>query len=1246
MSEKRSGKWLRRILIAVAAVVVLFVMAVVVARLYFSDGRIAGMIAQELEASLGRKVTIDSLALRLLDASATVKGLTVHDKEQYGSEPLLSISSMVVSIRVLPLLSGEVEIESVSVSSPKLQIVSAKDGMLNVEDMPQSDEVSNPETAAGDATPFKVESITLDNGQVAYVDRSEDQVIRAEGIKLSGSVASSSEGLITSIGSLAGGEVTVTTASKPTRAFSQWTSKWEVKADFEQGSMAFSPLSLTADGVTFDGKVEVHNIEAEAPGILADGKLAVDLSRIPLFASGEEGSSGSGKVSAQVSVSGKTNDLSAKVEASLEGVRVPTDGKEAFAIGSGSLKQAIHIGDGDALSLDGSLSLTNLGVSTKKQKLASLNIRNKLQTKGDSIDIENVSLSAPGASVEVSGKAASGTEAAPGPLDLRGSMKVSLPQFIEPLVAELANTQGDLEAEFSLSGNSKVPEIHIKAQSDKLALTDVASKTRYTLDGLKLEQNTKGTDPANLPIEGSFSCSMLRIAPAGESAQEFKDIRVDDRLVMDSKQDSLTMDRILVSLPGVEFVSSGSVKNMSSDAPRIALVGKGSLDLAKIMVLARPFVGMSKDKLDAGGKLDVVLNGRSLTTPLDVDVSVASPEATVLYSPQPGAAAGTRYTLGGLKIDQKLAESGQDALLIEGSLSSQQLALGAVGEKPRQLGAVNVANRLSFNTKEDKLQIGKLSVSMPGLDLTSSGAVSSFSSDNPAVGVKGQARVQAAKLIALLRPFIGVSKSELDAGGDLAIDFESRPNAGKMDADLKIASASLFADYSSDGAAANRTRYTMEELTISEKASGALSGALAVNGSISSKQVKTARAGEKVRSLGKIAIGNRLTLDSKGDSLKIESISASLPGIQLDLSGAVEALSSEKPKASAKGTAKLELAELVSLVRPFAGLSEEELQLDGKVSLDIDGKSPLGPVDLDVRSSSPKVVVTYKPKEAEAAKQKEKEASKDPEPMNYDGVKVHFASQIDEFIYNQAATQNQVIDLLFENSRLEVNKADMKLAGGSMENKGSLWLDVPGWQYSLKTNVSDVDLVSLSEFLPYLKWTQVTGKTGGALDVSGRGTTMDSLNKHLNGAFRFETRDTQLTPGPVLSSVGAVLGLDVLQKPMPFKEMNGKGKIENGRLNIAAIDMKNDDLGLHLQGGVWLNGDLDLDLVATLSERLSAKMTGLNQISALRGSSLRIPFKIKGNLSSPKPYPDVADLLKSAVQEQAIDVLQGLLKKK
>ena len=119
---------------------------------------------------------------------------------------------------------------------------------------------------------------------------------------------------------------------------------------------------------------------------------------------------------------------------------------------------------------------------------------------------------------------------------------------------------------------------------------------------------------------------------------------------------------------------------------------------------------------------------------------------------------------------------------------------------------------------------------------------------------------------------------------------------------------------------------------------------------------------------------------------------------------------------------------------------------------------------------------------------------------------------------------------------------------------------------------------------------------------------MDSINKHLNGELRFEARDGQFTPGPVVSSVGAVLGLDVLQKPIPFRTMTGKGTVEEGRLNIDRIDMKSEDLELHLEGGVWLNGNLDLDVVATLSERLSARMNGLGQISALRGTKLRIPF--------------------------------------
>lgn len=1246
MAEERSNKWLRRILIALAVFVGLVVLAVVVVGIYLSDERVANMITESLEASLGRKVTIDKFDLRLFSASATVEGLTIHEKQPYGSGPMLSVDSLDVSVRVLPLLFGEVEVESLSITSPKLQIVLSEYGLLNVEDLSPSEEAPESDAGAGEeGTAFKVESITLENGQFTYIDHSTNQVIRADGLNLIASIASTAQGLITAQGSLGGGEVSVA-ASEPVRAVPNWSTKWDLKLDLAQGSVACAPFSLNAGGVLCEGKFGVKGVEAEFPEITADTKLAVDLARIPWPLIGEEGLGGSGQLSAKLGVRGPMNDLLLDVEASLADVHFTTDGEEEFVIGSGTLRQAARIG-ADVLSLDGGVSLTDLGVGSKEQRLASLDVKNKLWMGADSLNIENVSLTAPGASFQVSGKMASGTEQAPGPLDLHGSLKVSLPQFVELLVAELTDTQGELEAEFSLSGTSQAPEVHIKAQSERLALTEAASNTRFALDGLKLEQNTKGTDPANLPIEGSLSCNRLRVVPSGEAAQEFKDIRIDNRLIMDSEKDALKMDKVQVSAPGVEFTSSGAVNGLSSDEPKIALSGKGSLDLAKAILLARPFLGMSKEEFDAGGKLDVSLDCPSLTSPMDLDVNVNSPKATVFYSPEPKAASGTRYTLERLKIAQSIAESDRKELWIEGSLSTERLALAATGEKSQQLGALRVDNRMSLTSDANGLLIDKVVVSIPGLNLTSSGTVSELSSDSPALGLKGKAQVNAGELLAVLRPFIGVSKSELDAGGKVAIEFESRPVEGLVEGQVKVTSTSLYADYAPDGKQADRARYTLEHLDVTERASGALSGPLAVHGSISCKGVKIAQSGQKAQDVGKLSIDNRLTLNSQADSLGIEGVSVSLPGLQLALSGAVEAMSSETPKARTKGSAKLNLGELTGLIRHFAGLSAEELQLDGSVDLDIDGQSLIEPLNVEAKASSPKVLIMYKPKETQqGGKSQQQEASRDPEAANYGGTRVYFASRIGEFHYNGVAAQNQIIEVLFENNRLDVRKADMNLVGGSLENKAAVQMDVPGWQYEGHTKASEVDLVSLSEFIPYLKWAQVTGKVGGVADFNGRGTTMDSINKHLSGQMQFEAHDGQFTPGPVVSSVGAVLGLDVLQKPIAFRTLTGKGTIEKGRLNIAAIDMKSEDLQLHLEGGVWLDGRLDLDVVATLSERLSAQMKGLGEISALRGTKLRIPFKVKGTLGAPKAYPDIADLIKEAAVQQGMGLLDGFLKKK
>jgi len=167
-------KWL----LGVVAVLVLLVVAAAAALPYLVDTpRIQAYLAANASQALGRPVRFSSVSLRVLPLPAVeLHDLEVAEDPKFGTAPFLKLDIGRVRLRLLPLLTGRVELGDIVLRKPTVTIIQAADGRLNISSLGATSEpppVPRPGRSAGGpaaaASPVAVARVLVDGGTVVYV---------------------------------------------------------------------------------------------------------------------------------------------------------------------------------------------------------------------------------------------------------------------------------------------------------------------------------------------------------------------------------------------------------------------------------------------------------------------------------------------------------------------------------------------------------------------------------------------------------------------------------------------------------------------------------------------------------------------------------------------------------------------------------------------------------------------------------------------------------------------------------------------------------------------------------------------------------------------------------------------------------------------------------------------------------------------------------------------------------------------
>jgi uncharacterized protein involved in outer membrane biogenesis len=407
---------MRKAAIIIGIIVAVIVGILLVAPLFLDVNQYRPQIQSELQQKLGRQVTLGELHLGLLPPRVRVDNVSVSDDPHFSTGAFAQVQELDVSIALLPLLSKKVEVRSLTLQRPHIELVRNAQGVWNFSTIgvsgpgaapqPQKKPAPRPGTSGSQpsAEGFALNNLKISDGQIAITDRQKRQpraVYDHIDVSLSnfapgkpfsvsatlhlpgagtqevsldgtGGPLNSSNTMATPFyGSLKLQEVALSAAQKflnsPALAGTDATVSGDMKIRNQAGSLSSQGKVKLQDPV-------IHGVKLGYP-ITADYDLSDDLNTDLLNISKGALQLGSTPLSVTGSMNLKPTPAEVNVQLKASDVSLDEVGRLASAMGvafapgmniSGRLNADVHAqGTTSSPALNGSISARNLNISGK-----------------------------------------------------------------------------------------------------------------------------------------------------------------------------------------------------------------------------------------------------------------------------------------------------------------------------------------------------------------------------------------------------------------------------------------------------------------------------------------------------------------------------------------------------------------------------------------------------------------------------------------------------------------------------------------------------------------------------------------------------------------------------------------------------------------------------------------------------------------------------------------------------------------
>jgi len=161
---------MRKVLIAIAVIVVVVIAGAAIFVATFDVNKYRGTIQAQLQQHLGRPVQLGDMHLKLFPPSITVQNLAIADDPRFSSDaPFVKAKELDVAVKLFPLLHKDVQIESLNLEQPTVNLIKNKAGQWNFASIGTGSKSSDSSSQGQ----FSLGDLIIKDGEISLLDQTQ-----------------------------------------------------------------------------------------------------------------------------------------------------------------------------------------------------------------------------------------------------------------------------------------------------------------------------------------------------------------------------------------------------------------------------------------------------------------------------------------------------------------------------------------------------------------------------------------------------------------------------------------------------------------------------------------------------------------------------------------------------------------------------------------------------------------------------------------------------------------------------------------------------------------------------------------------------------------------------------------------------------------------------------------------------------------------------------------------------------------
>jgi uncharacterized protein involved in outer membrane biogenesis len=179
---------MRKLLIAVVVVVLVIVCLAVALPFFINVNQYRGQIQAQLQKQLNRPVQLGDMSLSVIPLAVKVDNVTVGDDPSFHSNAAFAeVQQLDVHVKLFPLLAKKIEVSSLTLEKPKIELIRNEAGVWNFASLGQNPAAAapTPNAPAAPAKPapqagtqssgIELSKLAITDGQIAVTDYQKHQ---------------------------------------------------------------------------------------------------------------------------------------------------------------------------------------------------------------------------------------------------------------------------------------------------------------------------------------------------------------------------------------------------------------------------------------------------------------------------------------------------------------------------------------------------------------------------------------------------------------------------------------------------------------------------------------------------------------------------------------------------------------------------------------------------------------------------------------------------------------------------------------------------------------------------------------------------------------------------------------------------------------------------------------------------------------------------------------------------------------